>query len=154
MNIRPATLEDRGEVAEMLREFHAAAGQAYTQFLLASAQKTVEHLATAPSATVIVAEDDGRLTGVIAGVVMPVFVNHAQPMAQESFMWVCPEARRAGVASALIEALEAWAFVRGARTLSMVAWHGSGHEAVGKLYRGLGYEPLEYHYVKEIKAPC
>jgi GNAT superfamily N-acetyltransferase len=150
--IRPAKPEDYQPISEMLADFHAAAGQAYTEFDPASAEKWVEHLATAPFGVVLVAEEGGQLAGAIAGVVVPVFVNAAQQMAQEGFMWVRPEARRAGTASALIGALEAWASVRGARTLTMVSWHGSDHEKVNALYAHLGYEPLEYHYIKKIKC--
>lgn len=148
--IRPATPDDHSEIAAMLADFHAAAGSQYTNFDRESALKTIDHLATLSTGAVLVAEQEKRLYGVIAGIIIPVFVDFSQLQAHEAFMWVRPEARGVGAGAGLIAGLEAWAQARGAKTLTMVAFHGSDADGVGALYRRRGYAPFEYHFIKEL----
>lgn len=156
MNVRPATPDDYAEIASMLEDFHRAAGTQYTKFDRESAIKMIEHLVTLRTGTVLVAQADMgdragvSLRGVIAGIIVPVFVDFSQLQAHEAFWWVRPEARGTGAGVALVAALEQWASDGGARTLTMVSFHGSHHEAVGDLYRRRGYSPLEYHYLKDL----
>jgi ribosomal protein S18 acetylase RimI-like enzyme len=52
-------------------------------------------------------------------------------------MWVAPEARRSGIGSALIAAIEKWAKVRGGRTLRLLA---SGNNATAiEFYQRVGF---------------
>lgn len=154
--IRAAVPADYDEIAGMLADFHAAAGTQYTRFDKPSAIQTIAYLATLPAGAVLVAKAGMadragvNIIGVIGGIIVPVFVDFAQLQAHEAFWWVRPEARRTGAGIALIAALEQWAIAGGAKTLTMVSFHGSGHEAVGDLYRRRGYAPFEYHYIKDL----
>lgn len=79
-------------------------------------------------------------------------------------LWVDPAHRRRGLASALLEAVAAWAAEDGARTVSV--WTVEGDDAAGAVFRRAGFEatsvsmPLardpgvvEHRWVRTLAAP-
>ena len=136
----------------MLTEFCAAARKIRPVPALdaATTHAMLAQFTGAPTSTVLVAEDSGRLQGVVAGIVSPVPFNREVLTAQELFWWVSPEARQGGIGAALLQALEDWARKQGAPTLTVAAFEGLHYAAVDALYRGKGYHRIESHYIKEI----
>lgn len=88
----------------------------------------------AAGALLVVAVDDGAVLGLGQG-------EMAADLVRVTAVAVRPDARRDGMASALIEALADAAYPRGARRLTAVA--GSGNEAAHALYRAVGLEPVD-----------
>ncbi|MFN2506044.1 MAG: GNAT family N-acetyltransferase [Acidimicrobiales bacterium] len=79
-----------------------------------------------------VAEVGGRLVGMAGG-----FVDAAGPWVNLVSMWTAPEARRAGVARALVEAVGGWAREIGAEELQL--WVRADNEAANALYESAGF---------------
>lgn len=68
-----------------------------------------------------------------------------EPVAQELFWWVEPQAAKQAVA--LWKRAEAWAAEQGA-PLSMVRLNGLRDEALDRLYRMRGYKVMEHTYLR------
>ena len=155
IDIRRAIKTDYDVVAKLLQEFHAAAaGEEIVPFDFESARKTVDHLNNLDThsarGAVFVADDDGAIVGTIAAVLIPVFVNFNVTSCHEAFWFVSSSARSSGVGLSLLYELEGWARRQGAKTLTMVSWHGSQHEAMNNVYTNMGFRPMEYHYWKAL----
>jgi RimJ/RimL family protein N-acetyltransferase len=91
-------------------------------------------------ATLLVAEDDGRILGVLGIEIAPYGVA-------ELGMHVAADRRRQGVGSALLADGIDWARSAGAHKVSLQYW--PHNEAAGALYRKFGFEEegvLRRHY--------
>lgn len=94
-HIRPATLEDAPALAELLAELgHAASDD--------EAASRLERLHAGDESRIYVAEDAGRILGVIGLHVMPL-LHRAAPMGRITVLVVREEARGRGVGRRLVE---------------------------------------------------
>ena len=92
-----------------------------------------------PAGAIFVAIRDGRWVGMIG-----VRQSEERPGAMWIWgMWVDPEARRRGIAAALVRRTLGWAQRRGARTIRLGVF--AENEDAISLYRGLGFRahPME-----------
>jgi hypothetical protein len=72
-------------------------------------------------------------------------------MGQELFWYVCPEYRDSMAGIRVLKRFEKWVKVAGAKYWMMGYLHGSeASEKVSKLYKKMGFVPLETHVIKEI----
>lgn len=112
----------------------------------AAMTRTVLLLLNSPTGAVFVAEDAGALVAMIG---LLLFENPitGELTASELFWWVEPEHRgRGGYGVRLLKRGEQWARTTGAHKIHMIA----PTQAVGELYRRLGYDYLETAYQKAI----
>jgi len=93
-----------------------------------------DDLPAAAALLVVAVDGDGEILGLAHGEV-------AADLVRVTAVAVRPEARRGGIAGALVEALADAAYPRGARRLTAVA--GPGDEAAHALYRAVGLEPAD-----------
>jgi GNAT superfamily N-acetyltransferase len=149
--IRAATHADMDRLLEMTRAFHTHAGLADLGFDVTSMQATLAQLIDDPHQVLLVAEHDGQISGMVAGVSYPAYFNHAVRMAQELFWW--NRDGQPGDGQALCRALEAWAKAQGCSTLMMVLLHDEHREAIDKMYRRWGYQPGEHCYMRRLSWP-
>jgi GNAT superfamily N-acetyltransferase len=84
-----------------------------------------------------VAEQDGRWVGMATGIADPDDAESAGPHLVS--MFVDPKARRAGVGTALVEAVSGWAQDCEARRVAL--WVAAGNDAAVALYRHCGFRP-------------
>lgn len=73
-----------------------------------------------------------------------------QMLAFEQGIYVLPEYRNTGAASALVKSFEAWATVHGADRIQIGTITGIHAERTVKLYESLGFELVGYVLEKEI----
>jgi GNAT superfamily N-acetyltransferase len=113
----------------------------YMQFARSGIAQAIEH----PAACVMLAEETGGSK--------PIAVGYAVGMAQEpppifeaemytfiSDLFVIPDYRRQGVATALIERVRGWGWVKGITRLSLVLPMNSPAQ---QLYAKLGFQPIQ-----------
>jgi GNAT superfamily N-acetyltransferase len=86
-----------------------------------------------------VALEDDEVVGLVGGY-RPV---PSAPEVELVSMWTSPEARRAGVARALVGAVIGWAREAGATTLSL--WVTRGNEPAQRLYESSGFRATGAH---------
>lgn len=144
--IRFAAEHDIARLVEMGRNFHASS--IYSDRVPFSAEAlsaSLSNFIKSDFAVVLVAEQDGEVSGVIGGVIGPNYLS-GMLAASELFWWVEPSAR--GIGLPLLSAYEDEVVRRGARHSGMIAPTGSGY--VEKIYSKRGYQPLEGVFYKEM----
>jgi GNAT superfamily N-acetyltransferase len=90
---------------------------------------------------------DGSLCGAFGGIVSE-DLNDGQPVANECFWFVQPDARGRGFE--LLLAYEEEARKRGAVRCSMIHLHALSASRLGELYERRGYRAVETSYFKEL----
>lgn len=89
--------------------------------------------------------------GFVVGMIAPSFLNPNRLQCSELAWYVEPEFRGTSTAIKLMKLYEKEGLDRGCNEISMVALERLNPEATGKIYKRLGYNKLEDHYIKEIK---
>lgn len=114
-------------------------------------ERLVNELIKAPlsKSTVILAEKEGEIVGLLAGSVSEQLFNNDK-IASEIMWWVEPEHRRSRISLELLNAFEYWAKAVGCTVASMVMIETEQAEAVHKLYTKRGYRTTEKAYIKDI----
>jgi GNAT superfamily N-acetyltransferase len=144
--IRKAAEADLQNLAAGAAEFYAAS-EFLTAFDIGRFCELWTELLGRDHGVIFVAEDQGLITGAIAGMIHRDIYGEAL-IAEEFFWFVRPETRGAGVR--LYRAFEAWARERGAVSLQMVHLLDSMPAKVGAFYERLGFRAAEIRYTKTL----
>lgn len=144
MKIRPAVAADIPTIVEMSRKFYETT--TYTAHA-AMCDESVARLSEtlADNHVLLVAEIDGRASGMIGMFVAPNMFNNAVLTAHEVVWWVEPSALGAGTGRALIESAIAECKARGCAAVQMVTLSTSPPQAAA-LYQKLGFVHSESSY--------
>lgn len=89
--------------------------------------------------------------GFIVGCVTPYFLTPHLRVCSELAWYVEPEFRGSKVAIKLIREYEKEALSRGCDKINLVALESLTPDKVGNIYKKLGYNKLENHYIKGTK---
>jgi len=147
-NIRMATPEDFHQILPMAQEFIGKAKE--FQDMPVDVPSILEHyISMLQYGFVLVAEDEGKLVGMLGTLVGPFPFNRNIIVATECMWWVDPEYRSNRIAGALMQAAEEEARSAGCHKFVMSAL-GSSPEKVGAYYQSKGYAPYETAYVRSI----
>ncbi len=148
--IRPATVSDIPEIARLGERFHAAAG--WGDIFAYSVDDCAASLTNfmASDAFICLVADDGGIFGMAAGIVSPVYFNHAHKSGEELFWWVDPEHASQGTGIRLLIALEDEAKARGCESWQMKSIDRLNGERMGKLYERRGYRASEHSFIKRL----
>lgn len=136
--IRRATVEDAPRIAELGALFHAASPWRDVPYDLEAAEAFAAGVVSVGA--VFLSEG-----GMIGAVPSPLFFNPAVKVVAEMFWWA-PD----GEGQALREALETWADDQGAAFTQFSALHDERAPRMEKMFRRLGYEPVEIGYRKAL----
>lgn len=143
--IRRAETRDLGALIAMARRFDAASQYGtWDGFDGGAVGEMLEAMLTDDASALFVAEAGaGEIVGAIGVSLLPSLKSRAL-IRMERFWWVEPEAR--GLGLALYRAADRWARAHGAEIHSLVS--PAADEAVARLYRRMGYVPVETVWVK------
>lgn len=149
--IRPATADDIPTIARLGKEFHAQAqwGDIF-DYSVDDCAASLAHFMPQDLFMCFVAEVDGEIVGMCAGVLSPVYFNHAHKSGEEMFWWVNPAKASAGLGIKLLLALEAEAKARGALSFQMKSLARLNGDRMGKLYERRGYRASEHTFIKRL----
>lgn len=146
VTVREATMADIDGVVTMAQHFVLETSYgAHVPNDPAHLRKVTEQLLTL--GVVLVAETDGELVGMLAGMSYPHYLTGRQT-ASETAWWVEKSFRGARIAKDLLEAFVEWARRAGATTVEL----GSRHERLDRFYERLGFKAVERLYQKELSA--
>lgn len=141
--IRDATPADLSACLEMGRRFHGVSGlDKFAAFDELSFMASLSRLLDRRG-LLVMGNPPFAMAGVFAA---PSFFNARVIMAGEVFWWCEPEHR--GHALSMLEAIERRAKSLGAEVLHMSCLEALRPDAMGRLYRGAGYVPVDHLYYK------
>lgn len=106
--------------------------------------KVIAFLLAQPNSTILVAERDGAVIGLIGLAMVPHLWSGVLTVSELAY-YVHPD-HRGTVGIRLLKAAEAWAGASGAKAMQMIAPSAE----VGRFYERLHYRPLETNYEKRI----
>ncbi len=141
--IRAATLEDVPRIVEMGQRFRELIYRDLLADNPVQMRAISERLISGDDSVILVVEKFDRVIGMIGMMLFDHFLS-AERVAGEVAWWIEPEDRGDGLR--LLLAAETWARDNGAQKIQMIA----PNERVGKLYRRLGYMPIETAYQKAL----
>ena len=93
--------------------------------------------------------DGDRIQGGIGGIKGPDF-HDGVLYAIETFWFVYPEYRQAGVGAELLNTFEEWGRSNGCKKVAMIHLVDSYPEVLKRFYESSGYHLAELHYVKDL----
>jgi GNAT superfamily N-acetyltransferase len=137
-----ATKEELDYIIEAAARFYAEAGIEYPD----NVREYYESLNENPLIFTIVDIDKGFIVGVVA----PSFLEPSKLACSELAWYVESEYRGTSVGIKLMKRYEQKAIDSKCDTITMVALDSLNPEAVGEIYKKLGYTTLEHHYRKEL----
>jgi predicted N-acetyltransferase YhbS len=151
--IRHATPDDIEAIVEMGKAFFEESPFAsISSWDEGSFQLTVLSLLSGSAqGGLLVAEDDGKLVGMAAYVIFPLYFNLQTKMAQEVFWW-CRPSHRKGIGGSLLDELEREAMRNGAMVFLSANLAGPRDEAFGRLYQRRGYAPSENIFMRRLSS--
>lgn len=136
--IRRASTEDIPQIVAWGKDFHAYGPWRHVPF---DAEALTAFIAGVIEKGVVFLSD----TGMIGGVLSPVYFNPAYVLAVEFFWWA-PK----GGGTPLREAFEAWAKEEGAHEVQFAALADDNRERVERIYARAGYSPREIAFSKRL----
>ncbi|MGX6570430.1 N-acetyltransferase domain-containing protein [Cupriavidus necator] len=137
--IRTATLEDLPEVLALGEMLHAESPRwSRLSFNRTKVLALMQHLVESPDGLLLVAESKGEVLGGIAALSFSHWSSD-DLVAEEISFFLHPKIRGSFAATRLICAMQAWARIRGAKSLIVGASTGISTEDTARLYERLGF---------------
>lgn len=149
MKIRPVTREDTDAVTQMGYAMHLESAYAELGFRHGQVAATVGEVVDSEWQSGFVAEKDGEVVGMVAGLIAAYEYGWAL-IAYDRLWYVIPDARGSSAAIRLLTAFELWAKAKGAAKIMMGQTTGVDPEGVKNLYRHLGYSHLGGNFAKDL----
>lgn len=142
MRIRRAKPEDVPQLVAMGERFLSNDDyRGVIAFEPGQVENLMVRLGSSPDSILLVAEESGALTGMIAMVVYPHPIS-LERIGGEVFWW----ADKPGVGLRLLRSAETWAIENGAQILQMIA----PNERVGRIYGHSGYRKVEEMWQRRV----
>jgi GNAT superfamily N-acetyltransferase len=147
--IRPATADDILAIALLGKRFHAEAGWEEIEYSAADCAVSLSNFLQSDAFVCLVAEHEGELVGMAAGIISPVYFCHEHLSGEELFWWVSPNASQfTGIR--LLDALEGAARERGCKTWQMKSLARLNGDRMTRLYERRGYRAAEQSFIKRL----
>jgi GNAT superfamily N-acetyltransferase len=147
--IREATVSDIPTIARLGEKFHAQAGWDEIEYRLEDCAASLAAFMEADCFICLVAETDGDILGMAAGVVSPVYFNTGHLSGEELFWWVDDDAPQlTGIR--LLDALEKAARDRGCLSWQMKSLARLNGDRMSRLYERRGYRASEQSFIKRL----
>ena len=147
MIVRAGEMRDIHRCVEMASEFHKIAyGLHGVEFCKASTFSTF--ITCMDHGLFCVADNDGDVVGMAAGLKAPMVMNSAVTVGAELCWWVDPAHRKSTAGIKLLKTLETQAKDGGVDMWSMMLLESSNPEAAAKIYDKMGYVKAERTFVK------
>ena len=150
MSVRPINAEEVEKLEPLIAAFFAE-GHIEAEFDPKYSARTLRSLLAGGSGIAFVAEVDGKLVGLIAGVIHPDMTSGI-PCAGE-WCWFVAKEYRGLVGLKLLAAYEAEAERRGARKLVMLHLMNEDGEKVAEVLKRRGYIPREQLFMRTLCQP-
>jgi GNAT superfamily N-acetyltransferase len=109
----------------------------------------VEAAGAEPASTVLVAEENGAVVGLVSASVIPL-AHEDGSWCRISALVVSSDRRRAGVGRTLVEAVEGFARSRGCRYSEVTSGERPERDAAHRFYEALGYEEVSRRFLKSL----
>ena len=146
--LEEATHKDIPGILELISEFYEeglkSSGINFSKpSLFVLVKEYVEH----KDACIVVAKENEKCVGVVAGFMTPSLYDRKQQIVQQKIIFVRKD-YRGKIGIRLLRAIEEWAKMKGANYITMTSLEGM--QDLMRFYNRNHYRKLETHYVKEV----
>lgn len=146
--IRPAELRDVPTLVRMGIKFHSDVNLSpFFSLNPDHLAKRLRQMLRSSNTRLVALELDSDVQGVAGFTINGSFFTDEAKVAQELFYWINP-GYRGTYGKELLRALEATAVSEGCTHIAMIALETSDPERMDKIYRAVGYLPVERTYLK------
>ena len=150
--VRAAGKADLPICVQLSADFHAASPmQKVCEFEPEGFKEFISKSLENPDICILVAELNGEIVGITAGIIYPLYFSPSHKVSQELLWWLTPAARGSGVGNKMFKHLQLWSKERGAKTIFMIALEDERSEKMEKVYCRAGFEPMERTFMKGIE---
>ncbi|MFH1061594.1 MAG: GNAT family N-acetyltransferase [Candidatus Omnitrophota bacterium] len=150
MKIRKATAADTNSIMELIYEFHKESLYAYDfAFEPDTVKQTINQIINSNIA--FVSDEDGQISGVIAGVIHSSIFDYSQTVAYELVWFVSKQFRRGRTGIMLLKTFEQHCKYLGAAKIVMKHMENLNAADMNQLYERKQYKLMELEYIKDIK---
>lgn len=150
VEIRKAITEDKPQIIELIIQFYKESLREYgVRFDLETLYETVQNFID--NQIGIVAEEYGKIIGVIGGMIAPSMFDKSQKIGQESIWYVIPAERKGKTGIKLIKAFEKECIDGGANAIIMIHMNNLYPEILDRLYTMNGFKLMESNYIKGVR---
>ena len=155
MSVRRATIADGYAIFALVQAFREEAlDKTCVSFNDSTIVRRLVEAATVGNPVFFLAEEDGKVVGVIGLFVTPSYFDETKLMAVELIWYVHPDHRHKQHGRELLNEAEDFCRRAGIDTLTMIAGHYSIESGTDRIldrfYRQHGYKRLETHYIKKL----
>ena len=146
ISVCKAITADLTKLRDLADEFYGE-GNMPTDFVPEVFEKTWTNLFKAKIGVIFLLKSGEKIIGSLGAVKYP-DPNSGEMIATEFFWFVNKESRGKGLK--LMKAFESWVAEQGIKKMIMVHLSGSMPEKLKSLYKRMGYNEMETHFIKEI----
>ena len=142
---RKMTLDDMPQVEKLLQQF---CDEEVSEFgFLGDATKWTELAKLYVDSTFVALNATDDVIGVLGGTVQPAFADYVK--AFHSIVWYMrPDYRGHGLK--LYAEVEEWCLSQGIKRMVLTHLHNAIGDQMARIFRLLGYKPLETHYIRDL----
>ena len=148
VKVRQATLDDGSEGIRLSRLMHDESPRFRSHTMdIAKIGHLIIYLINSGGA--FVAEEDGQLVGMLAGIVSEDFFG-PDKVATDLIVYMIPEKRASGAGLHMIKMFERWAISQGATEICLGVSTGINTERTVQVYERFGYQQIASTTVKRV----
>lgn len=149
--VQEAQQQDLNDYLDLLSDFHHASTIApFSKFDRQGCALFLENCIKNNDIGIWVAKLNGKIVGVTAALVYPLYFSPTHSVVQELWWWLTPEARGSGAGQMMYKQIEQWAKEKNAKSIFMIALEDEKASKMEKVYNRSGFTALERTFIKEV----
>ena len=147
--IRKAEHRDTEQVLALINEFYYESLREYDlSFTVETLKETIANFID--NHVGLVAEREGKIVGVIGGLISRSIFNKDEVVGQEAIWYMSKDERKGSLGIRLMKAFERTCKEKGAKFIVMIHMSNLLAKSLGRFYSSMKYKLMEVQFIKEV----
>lgn len=149
--IRPLKTTDMKEVLQLISEFYEEGlKECGLSFSIKTLEGTIKLFAENPWCVSLIGIINGKIKGIIAGMVQPSMFDFGELLAEEKIWFVSKDSRSTELGMRLLSLFEEGCKLKGAKHLMMINLEDVNSKIMHRFYHRQKYKLIETHFIKKL----